>query len=704
MAVIQPKQKAVIQKGAGFVYNPATFAKEHKVKNFFTVEDPNEILERVSPFQFRGRRFITFDTETHPYYRNSHDVPQTVVRRWVGKGKTANPQDYPFCISICDGKNAFSIFDSVENRFKKFKQLAPLFEDPTIEKIAHNWKFDAHQFANADMRIVGRVHDTVVLAKLADENRNSFELRELAARLDRGIVKFEYMLDTYKQMAKISDYRLIPTELLSEYANADVWNCYLEFIADYEVLEKDDLVGLYDKECELMIALYAMERYGMPIDVTYEKPLKEDLQVIVDTTESAIYEEAGKFFNINSGKQLYEVLMGLGVNRGWIPNTSKGNPQLDKDVLNTLAEKYDVSIVKKILEYRKNEKLLTTYAVGIYDQHDTLQVVHGNINQTEATTGRMSITKPALQTLPKKDTRIRRAFIPLENYELYFMDLDQIEYRLFVHYAKIPRLLEAIKNGYDVHAATAAMIFHIALDELLHGLHEHEMLENRRKDCIDLVEKEKLTELINSLQRYIDMRSKGKTINFALIYGVGIEHLAELLKCTVTEATELKARYFAQLPEARTFIATVHQVIKLRGYVKNFFGRRRRLDPNDCYKAPNALIQGCAADYIKARLVDMFKYLRYHNLKTQLILIVHDEVVVMVHKDEQEHVPTLRWLLSDFTSFRCPITAGLEKGGPSWGQKVTPKITGFQEPDDKGYLDYNVYNGTVFDIYKGGIQ
>ena len=704
MAVIQPKKRPIIQKGAGFVYNPATFAKEHKVLNFHIVDDPQEILDNIKPYEFRGRRFITFDTETYAHYANSHLVPKSVVRRWVGKGKQAHPQDYPFCMSICDGVHAYSIFDSFEEGFKKFKQLAPLFEDPTIEKIAHNWKFDGHMFANAGMKIVGRVHDTVVLAKLANENRTSFELRELAARLPGGIVKFEYMVDTYKQMNKVTSYRQIPVELLGEYANADVWNCFLEFMSDYPRLEEDELVELYDQECELMIALYAMERYGMPTDAAYEKPLKDELQKLVDNAEQAIYSEAGKIFNINSGKQLYEVLLSLGVNRGWIPTTDKGNPQLDKNVLNALADKYDVSIVKKILDFRKNEKLLGTYATGIYDQKDAAGRVHGNINQTEATTGRMSITKPALQTLPKKDKRIRRAFIPPEDFDLYLMDLDQIEYRLFAHYAKIPSLLEAIKNGYDVHSATAAMIFHVKLDDLLHNIHEHEVLGNKCKTLVEsggsAEEIAKLDELIEALQRYVDMRSKGKTINFALIYGVGIDHLSDLLKCSTSEATAMKANYFALLPEAKVFIATVHQVIKNRGFVKNYYGRRRRLDSNDCYKAPNALIQGCAADYIKAKMVKMYKYIRYHGMQSTMSLVVHDEVALMIHKDEREHLPMLRWLLSDFSSFRCPITAGLEKGEPSWGQKITPEDSGFTEPTNHEYLNYNVYDGAVFDIYK----
>lgn len=676
MAVIQPKNAPIIKKGSGYAYDANTFA-EHKVDKFIELEDPQELLKLVKPFEFRGRHFITFDTETHPHFSHSHKVPKEVVRRWVGTGKKATPQDYPFSIQICDGKNSYIIYDTVENNFSKFRQLAPLFEDETIEKIAHNTKFDMHQIANAGMKIKGKLHDTVVLAKLADENRKSFQLRDIAARLPGSIVKFEFMIDSYKTLNKITDYRQFPRELLTQYGGADVWNCYLEFIADYEKLEQEDLIELYDKEMELMVALYAMERFGFATDSEYEGTLKEELQQLTDDAEKAIYDEAGTIFNINSGKQLYNVLMNLGVNRGWIPSTDKGNPQLDKNVLNTLATKHNVNIVKNILEYRKYEKLLTTYAVGIYDQKDAETRVHGNINQTEATTGRMSITKPALQTLPKKDMRIRRAFVPSEDYDLWFMDLDQIEYRLFAHYAKIPSLLSAIENGHDVHAATAAMIFHQDVNEFIDKLNAGDPAASA-------------------------MRSKGKTINFALIYGVGIDHLSELLECSSTEATNMKAIYFAQMPEARTFIATVHQVIKMRGFVKNFYGRRRRLDSDDCYKAPNALIQGCAADYIKSKLVNMYKYIQYHGLKTQLILIVHDEIVLAVHKDEQEHIPVFRWLLSDFESFRCPITAGVEKGNPSWGQKTTPPDVGFKEPEDKAYLNHNIFDGSVFDIYKEG--
>lgn len=671
---IQSKKKPVIQRGNGYTYVPESFAKDHKVENFVEVQTAEELLSRVKPFELFGRKFITFDTETHPHFKNSQEVPVTVVRRWVGTGKSATPQDYPFCISICDGKYSYTLFDNVQNNFAEMRKLAPLLEDPTIEKIAHNTKYDMHMLANAGMRIVGKLHDTVVLCKLINENRRSFQLRDIAAGKKGGVTKFEYMVDAYKQVNKVSDYRLIPKPLLEQYANADVWNCFLAFIDEYPKLEAEGLLDLYNNEMELMIALYAMERYGMRVDTEYEKPLKKELQELADTAEAAIYEEAGRMFNINSTKQLYDVLIGLGVNPNLISMTDKGNPKLDKNALANLADQHNVSIVKKILEYRKYDKLLTTYADGIYSQRDAANRVHGSINQTEATTGRMSITKPALQTLPKRDKRVRRAFVPDDSYNMWFFDLDQVEYRLFAHYAKLPSLLEQIRGGYDVHAATAATLFGLNLDELVKKVHAGD-------------------------DEATAARSRAKTLNFALIYGMGNQALANDLKVSLTEATDIKARYFSTMPEARVFINTVQQVIKMRGYVKNFYGRRRRLDPDDCYKAPNALIQGCAADYIKYKIVRMYKYLMYYGLKTRMINVVHDEVVFGFAKDEEHLAPTIRWLMSDFETFRCPITAGSEYSEVSWGNKEEKDI-GFAEPESFEFMNYDVFNGAVFNIYR----
>lgn len=662
MATIQPKVKSTIQKGINFTYSPSTFA-EHIVPQFIETDNPDEILKGIEPLEFCGMRLIFFDTETYPYYKLSSDVPVGIVRRWVGTGKKANPQDYPFCITVCDGKKAYVLYDTKENNWAKFKALAPLFEDRSIDKCAHNIKFDMHMIQNIGMKIVGRLHDTVVISKLANENRMSFKLVDLAKKIPGGMIKFEYMVDAYKKQYKIGDYRGIPRELMTQYTCADTWNDMLLFVNEYVKLIQDELVPLYDNEMKNTVALYAMERHGCPVDREYEPEVKAELFNKMNASERDVYDTVGRMFNMNSGKQLYEVLMQMGVDPKWIATSDKGNPVLDKYALENLANK-GVDIVKKILEYRQSEKMYTTYAVGIYDQADSRNKVHGSINQTEAITGRMSIVKPALQTLPKKDKRIRRCFIPSYGFNLFFSDLDQVEYRMFAHYAQATALMELIKQGYDVHTATASLLFNVPYNDV--------------------------TE---------EQRSRAKTMNFALIYGMGKDALAAALGMSLAEAEAFKEKYFAAIPEARPFINEVQRISKGRGFVRNYYKRRRRLEYDEAYKACNALIQGCAADYLKHKIAMIYAYLRSNAYKTRMTLVVHDELKYENHVDELHIMPKLRWLMSDFETFRVPITAGMEQGNPSWGQKAETEI-GFEpltEAELEAVYAFDYFDGHVFD-------
>lgn len=664
--VIKAKAAPVVKAGNNLSYDPKTFA-EKVPENFYNLfEIVDDFVNKIVPFEtpyLPDRKFIAFDTETTVKYQSSAAVPPGIVRRWVGSGKSATPQDIPFVISICDANNCYTIWDSEENNWQNFRKLQPLFEDPSVEMIAHNWKFDAHMLHNVGMKIVGKVHDTVVMAKLANENRNSFTLLDLA-RWKGGYAVFEDMLGNYKALHKITNYRHFPPDLLGAYANADVFNCKIVFLDELKKLVADELLDLYGTEMELMIALYAMERHGMKVDAAYEAPLKTDLQKIVAESEQAVYDEVGYMFNMNSGKQLHQALVATGVDESKFHYTAKGNVQLDKKELERL-EAEGVSLVEKLLVFRKNEKLLNTYAVGIYSQRDAEYKVHGSINQTEATTGRMSITKPALQTLPKKDTRIRGCFVPSDNeHSLLFMDLDQIEYRLTAHYSKAAGLIDAIKSGYDIHLGTAALIYNKPMEEITS-----------------------------------DERSRAKTMNFALLYGMGDEALSIALKVPLHEARDFKAKYFSGLPEIKPFIATVHQVVKMRGFVKNFYGRRRRLKADESFKAPNSLIQGCAADYIKSKIVAVYKYIQHAGIGVKMLNPVHDEIVFEFSNDYLQYAPYIRWILSEFNDFRVPITAGVEFGNPSWGQKIEPgQDPGFEEPASMDFLSYNVFDGHVFDL------
>lgn len=667
---IKPKKTATIKAGTNYSYNKETFIAEHKMPNSFGTDKAEDVLNLIKPFEFMGRKFIVLDTEDYPLEQKSNKFKKHQVRRWVGTGKKATPVDVPFCMSFCDGVNMITLYDTMENNYAEFKKLAPLLEDPEIEMIFHNTKFDMHQWANilylVGIKLIGKLHDTVVLAKLVNENRYSFQLRDIAGKLPKGITKFEYMVDAYKKDFKVTDYRMIDRQLMTEYANADVWNAYQVFVDEYPQLIEDELENLYNNEMELMIALWSMERYGMRVDPELEIPLKTELQKLTNDAEQAVYDAVGYVFNMNSNPQIHKALLHLGTDESLFNFTEKGNVKLDKKELERLTN-LGVDLIVRISEFRKYEKLLSTYAVGIYEQMSAEEKVHGSINQTEATTGRMSITKPALQTLPKKDKRIRGMFIPSDDFVLWFMDLDQVEYRGLAHYSKCVGLIEAIRNGHDVHAGTAALVFDKAIEDI-----DPEGAE----------------------------RDKAKTINFSLVYGQGDDATAASLKTSKSDAIRFKHKYFNALPEVEPFLNSVKRVTKARGYIRNSYGRRRRLKPQEVYKAPNALIQGWAADYIKHKLVLMHKYLISIKAKSRLINIVHDEIIAELHVNEQHLAPKLRWLMSEWDEFRVPITAGAEFSANSWGAKEKSDI-GFEPLTEEELVALHavdLFDGSVFEI------
>lgn len=233
-----------------------------------------------------------------------------------------------------------------------------------------------------------------------------------------------------------------------------------------------------------------------------------------------------------------------------------------------------------------------------------------------------------LQTLHKKDTTIRKAFIPDDGYKLVFIDLDQIEFRLLAHYAKAEELIKMIAEGHDVHSATAKLVFGEVND---------------------------------------DNRSRAKTLNFAIVYGMGTGALATNLGVSQSESFEFKRKYFSQIPELEPFIYDVQNVNKSRGYVKTFFGRKRRLKYDESYKAVNSLIQGTAADLLKVYICRLHDFLQ--DKKSRMLMVVHDEIVFEVHESEMHVILELKSLMEDFSTFRVPLTAGVELGDISWGTK-----------------------------------
>lgn len=639
---VKPKHMPVVKPKS-----VAEFDKRNFEEFGITTDDPQEVLSAFKPFEYDGRKFIFFDTETHPVYRTSQDVPAGHVRRFVGSGKNAVPQDEPFVISVGNGEQNWTL----RGKAKDLALLAPLFEDESIEKVAHNIKFDMHMLQNIGIFVKGRLHDTLVLSKLINENRKTFVLKAIAAEYG-GITKYEDMVDYHKRAHRVKRYDDLPPILLGSYANADIYNCYVAFINQYPLLAEEGLVEVYDTECACIWPLYMMERNGMQLDPEYEMPLKQELQHKADQMEADIYATVGHKFNLNSTAQLYDALRTIGVDDSWIPKTEKGNPSLDKKSLDKLANFYRIDLVNKILDYRQANKLLITYAYGIYEQRDAEDKIHANINQCEATTGRMSITKPAMQTIPRDDKHIKRAIVPGPGNWLVYLDYSQVEYRIYAHYMQSKHLIELINRGYDVHAATAALLAHEHVDKFMERLNSGDPEAKKQ-------------------------RQRAKTINFALLYGVGAKHLSELLNCDFNEAKLIKQEYFSAIPEANAFINQVQQVVIQRGYVRNFYGRRRRLKADECYKAPNALIQGCAADVMKHQLVKLYKYLVDNGLRTQLINIVHDEVQLCVPDEELIHIPAFKACLENNEDFRTHIEADIELSNETWAKKQEAPLEWF---------------------------
>lgn len=641
--VLQAKKAPLILAGVNYTYDPKTYNEKHHPAHFIHITDTANFVKHLhgkltALKKTQERVLLTVDTETFSVSTPTDKMLSSMVRRYVKK----KPQDIPFGISMSDGKQAWYITED-------FGALRPLLSDPSIDKGFHNAKFDLHILDNIGLRVQGYIWDTLVLCKLIDENRKSFALKDLSLVLQPDADKWETMKDNWLRSNKVADWSHIPLELMIDYGCADAYFNHQLIEREIPRLLTEGVKEVYDEEEKVLRILYKMERVGFKTNRTYLEGLKSVFDTELIQLEQNIYNAAGGIFNANSTDQLYNVLTKKGVPDSIIPRTTKGNVSIDAKFLESIAEDYP--FVEQVVNFRMTEKLRNTYVLGLLTVLDSMDRVHGNFNQTEARTGRMSASDPNLQNIPKKDKRIRKAFIPASGYILFFYDFDQIEYKLFAHYTKSPGLIAAIKRGWDVHTATAAMIFDKAYDDVTQ-----------------------------------DERSRGKTINFALIYGQGDAAFAKALKVSISDARIIKRQYFRVIPEGKDFVQQVQDVCKERGYIRNFYGRRRRLEKDEIFKAPNALIQGCAADVMKLALIRVDEYLTKNNNLSRMVSVVHDEVILEIHESEVDIVvPMIAELMADRTTFRVPITVGCEYSPVNWGAKVDYDLS-------KKYCEQGVVN------------
>jgi DNA polymerase-1 len=399
-----------------------------------------------------------------------------------------------------------------------------------------------------------------------------------------------------------------------------------------EKLHKTGMYNLFrDLEMPLTYVLFDMEREGILVKPEELKAYGDTLNVRINELETAIHKEAGEVFNINSPKQLGEILFEkLKIKGG---KKTKTGYSTAADVLEKLAPDYP--IVKDILEYRGLTKLKSTYADGLADYIDENNKIHTNFNQTITATGRLSSTEPNLQNIPMRTElgrRIRKVFVPQKG--CIFMDADysQIELRVLAHMSGDEQLIEAYKMDEDIHRITASKVFHTPFEE------------------------------VTDLQR-----RNAKAVNFGIVYGISSFGLSQDLSITQKEAKAYIEQYFETYPGIKVFLDKTVTDAKEKGYCETMFGRRRpvpELKSSNFMQrsfgervAMNSPIQGTAADIIKYAMVNVYDALKAKGLKSKLILQIHDELLIETRDDEVEQV---REILSYEMQNACDLAVKLE--------------------------------------------
>ena len=493
--------------------------------------------------------------------------------------------------------------------------VRPLFEAESITKVAQNMKFDIMVLARLGIEVKGRKIDTMILHYLIDaESRHN--MNYLAERyLHYSPIAIETLIGRGARQLTMDQVNIMSVK---EYAaeDADI-TLQLKHLLWAEI-EKQGLKELYERIEEPMIEVLAdMEMQGVRIDpkqlADYAVELNNELQHL----ESEIRREADEpTLNVNSARQLGEVLFAKMRITDKPKMTKTRQFSTEEEYLQGFAGKH--RIVDMILQYRGVKKLLSTYveALPLLINPATGRI-HTSFNQAVTATGRLSSTNPNLQNIPVRDQmgrRIREAFIPRdENHLLLSADYSQVELRLMAHLSGDPSLIEAFRQGEDIHSATAAKLFH------------------------------KTSEEVTS-----EERRRAKTANFGIIYGISVFGLSQRLDIPRKEAKEIIEGYFASYPKVKEYMDSAITDARDRGYVETVFGRRRYLRDIASRNAVargvaernaiNAPIQGSAADIMKIAMIEIYRRFQQEGIRSKMILQVHDEVIVDMLKEEQERV------------------------------------------------------------------
>ena len=524
-----------------------------------------------------------------------------------------------------------------------FAALRPLFADVNKPKYAHNAKFDLELLLNAGLVVRGLAFDTMIVAALLGKQR--IGLKELAfytLKLPELPTAIEELIG---RGAKQISFDQVPIAQATPYAAADAdLTLRLQIALAPELANDERLQQLFMQlELPLIDILVAMEQVGITLDRGYLADLGERLNLRITELEQRIYAYAGGKFNINSNDQLSTLLFEqLGISTEGVGRTAKTKKySITAETLEQLHDRHP--IFEQILRYRQLSKLKSTYIEALPALIDARSGrVHTIYNQVGAATGRLSSDSPNLQNIPvrtEEGREIRRAFIAAPGHRFIAADYSQIELRILAHYTQDPALLATFREGRDIHAATAALLFGVPQDE------------------------------VDKNQRRI-----AKMTTFGIIYGISAFGLAQRLGLDRATAQQLIEGIFTSFPGIKAYIDTTIAQARRDGYVSTLFGRRRHfpeLKGGDegpraqaaMREAINAPIQGSAADVMKIAMVHLYRSLAEHGLATRMLLQVHDELIL--EAPEQELVTATRLVreaMEGAYKLSVPLTVDVETG------------------------------------------
>jgi DNA polymerase-1 len=596
-------------------------------ETILTQEDFDRWLE-----QLKQAELFAFDTETTSL--NYTEAEIVGVSFAIKEGKAAYvplAHDYP------DAPTQL-------NRDEILNSLKPLLENPDKHKLGQNLKYDTNVLANYAIELQGIQHDTMLESYVFNSTATKHNMDDLAKKyLDVKTIHYE---DVAGKGAKQISFSQVPLEQASPYAAEDaditlrLHKTLSEKLTHYPALQQ-----LYQEiEIPLIPVLSRIERNGVLIDSAMLTQQGLELANHIIALEQHAHDLAGQVFNLGSPKQIQEILY----EQQKLPilkKTPKGQPSTAESVLQELA--VDYPLPKLILEFRSMSKLKSTYTDKLPQQvSDKTGRVHTSYHQAVAATGRLSSSDPNLQNIPIRSAegrKIRQAFIAQPGHKLIAADYSQIELRIMAHLSADKSLLTAFATGVDIHSATAAEVFEVAIDQVT-----------------------------------TDLRRSAKAINFGLIYGMSAFGLAKQLGLSRSQAQSYIDLYFTRYPGVKNYMDTIKELAKEQGYVETLFGRRLYLPEIQSRNAArrqyaertaiNAPMQGTAADIIKIAMINTDKWLIENNLANSMIMQVHDELVFEVPDHQIESLSnSIRDIMCSAAQLDVPLIVDIGVGN-NWDE------------------------------------